>query len=110
MAPKLKKLDDEDKYIALKEKLRLKKAEKAPQKTKPTKVIATKVTKATTNTKLSKKLKTTIRAFAERQKKQVLRTSVQGDENKITLGQEEATPHLHLEGLSCAVEVPRSEV
>ena len=29
MAPKLEKLDDEDKYIALKEKLRLKKVEKA---------------------------------------------------------------------------------
>ena len=30
----------------------------------------------------------------------------QGDENKITSGKEEATPHLHREGLSCAVEVP----
>ena len=32
MAPKLKKLDDEDKYFALKEKMRLKKAEKALKK------------------------------------------------------------------------------
>ena len=32
--------------------------------------------------------------------------SYQGDENEITSGQEEATPHLHREGLSCAVEVP----
>ena len=37
MAPKLKKLDDEDKYIALKEKLRLKKAEKAIKKHNPQK-------------------------------------------------------------------------
>ena len=52
MAPKLKQLDDEDKYIALKEKLRLKTAEK-PQPA----VIATKVTKAKPNTKLMEKLK-----------------------------------------------------
>ena len=32
MAPKLKKIDDEDKYIALKEKLRLKKADKLQKK------------------------------------------------------------------------------
>ena len=55
MEPKLKKLDDEDKYIALKEKLRLKKAEKTFKKTQPA-VIATKVTKAKPNTKLSEKL------------------------------------------------------
>ena len=102
---KLKKIDDEDKYIALKEKTQTKKGGKSPKKTQPTKVIATKVTKATTNIKLSQKLKMTTLAFAERQKKQVLRTSVQGDENKIISGQEEATPHLHREGLSCAVEV-----
>ena len=35
----------------------------------------------------------------------MIRTSVQGDENEITYGQEEATPHLHRDGLSCAVEV-----
>ena len=85
--------------------MRLKKAEKAFKKTQPT-VIATKVTKAKPNTKLSEKLKETRRAFAELRKKKVLRTTVQGDENKITSGQREATPHLHREGLSCAVEVP----
>ena len=106
MAPKLKKLDDEDKYITLKEKLRIKKGEKALKNTQTATLIATKLTKAKTTTKLSEKLKTKRRAFAERRKKKVLRTTVQGDENKITSGQEEATPHLHREGLSCALEVP----
>ena len=93
MAPKLKKIDDEDKYIAMKEKRRLKEAEKRKKKNSAT-IIATEVTKATKITKLSDKLKMTTRAFAERRKKQVLRTSVQGDENEITSGQEEARPHL----------------
>ena len=91
---KLKKIDEEDKYIALKEKLKLKKADKPATKT------------ATKNTKLSYKLKRTTRAFAEKSKKHGLGTQVKGDENKIISGQEEATPHLHREGLSCAVEVP----
>ena len=45
MAPKLYKINEEDKYIALKEKLRLKKAEKALEKTQPGKVITTKGTR-----------------------------------------------------------------
>ena len=45
----------------------------------------------------------TTRAFAEKRKKQVLRTSVQGDKNEIKSGREEATPHLHVR--ACAVEV-----
>ena len=81
------------------------KAEKALKKTQPA-VIATKVTKAKPNTKLSEKLKATRRAFEELRKKKVLRTTVQGDESKITSGQREAAPHLNREGLSCAVEVP----
>ena len=105
MAPKHKKLDYEDKYLALKAKMKLKKAEQALKKTKKT-VIATKVTKAKPITKLSEKLKETRRTFAELRKKKVLRTTVQGDETKITSGQREATPLLHREGLSCAVEVP----
>ena len=32
MAPKLKKIDDEDKYLALKQKIKLKQAEKAFKK------------------------------------------------------------------------------
>ena len=35
----------------------------------------------------------------------MLRTSGQGDENENTSGQEEATSHMHREGLSFAVEV-----
>ena len=77
------KKDDEDKYIALKEKLRLKKSEKALKKTQPA-VIATKVTKAKPNTKLSEKLRATRRAFKELRKKKVLRTTVQVDQSKIT--------------------------
>ena len=92
--------------IALKEKLRLKKAGKLQRRRKNATKTATKVTKATKNTKLSDKLKTTTRAFAEKRKKHVLRTQVQGDTTDITSGQEEATPTLHREGLSCAVEVP----
>ena len=46
MAPKLKKLDDEDKYLALKAKMKLKKAEQALKKTQKA-VIATKVTNQT---------------------------------------------------------------
>ena len=38
-------------------------------------------------------------------KKEGACTTVQGDESKITSGQEEATPHLHREGLSCAVDL-----
>ena len=34
MAPKLKKIDDEDKYLALKAKMKLKKAEQALKKHK----------------------------------------------------------------------------
>ena len=36
----------------------------------------------------------------------MLRTSVQSDTDDITPGQEEETPNLHREGLSCALEVP----
>ena len=56
MAPKLKKLDDKDKYLALKAKIKLKKAEQSLKNTQPA-VIATKVTRAKPNTKLSEKLK-----------------------------------------------------
>ena len=66
----------------------------------------TKEAKAKPHTKIAKKLKETQRIFAEMRKKKVLRTIVQGDESKITSGQREATPLLHREGLSCAVEVP----
>ena len=44
-------------------------------------------------------IKDTRRAFAELCKKKVLHKTVQGDENKITSGQREATPQLHCEGL-----------
>ena len=56
--------------------------------------------------KVAEKLKETQRIFADRRKKKVFRTIVQGDELNITSGQREATPLLHREGLSCAVEVP----
>ena len=55
--------------------------------------------------KVSKKLEETQRIFAEMRKKKVPCTIVQGDESNITSGQREATPLLHREGLSCALEV-----
>ena len=58
--------------------------------------------------KVAGKLKETQRIFADMRKKKVLRTIVQGDESNITSGQREATPLLNREGLSCAVEVPRT--
>ena len=94
-----------DKYLALKAKMKRKKEEQALKKTQKA-VIATKITKAKPNMKVSEKLKETQRIFAEMRKKKVLRTIVQGDESNITSGQREATPLLHREGLSCAVEVP----
>ena len=106
MAPKLKKLDDEDKYVALKAKMKLKKEEQALKKNTPKAVVATKVTKAKPLAKVAETLKETQRIFAEKRKKKVLRTIVQGDASKITSGQREATPLLHREGLSCAAEVP----
>ena len=108
MAPKLKKLDQEDKYAELKEKMKRKKEEqtlKTKTKTKK-RVVATKLKKAKQNTKVAEKLKETQRAFAERRKQKVYRTIVLGDDLNITSGQREATPLLHREGLSCAVEVP----
>ena len=104
MAQKLKKLDDKEKYLALKAKMKLKKEEQALKKTKT--VVATKVTKAKPLAKVAETLKETLRIFAEKRKKKVLRTIVQGDASKITSGQREDTPLLHREGLSCAVEVP----
>ena len=105
MAPKLKKLDDEDKYLALKAKMKLTKEAQA-LKNKHKAVIATKVTKTKPYTKVAEKLKETQHIFPEMKKKKVHRTLVQGDESKITSGQREATPIMHREGLSCAVEVP----
>ena len=42
----------------------------------------------------------------EKRKKRGSFTSVQSDTYDITQGQEEETPTLHREGLSCAVDVP----
>ena len=60
MAPKL---DDEDKYLALKSKMKLNKEDQALTKTQKA-LIPTKVTKAKPNTKVLEKLKETRRAFA----------------------------------------------
>ena len=106
MAPKLKKIDDEDKYIALKAKMKRKKEEQALKKNTPKPVVVTKVTKAKPLAKTAAALKETLRVFADKRKKKTLRTIVQGDTSKITSGQRGATPLLHREGLSCAVEVP----
>ena len=52
-------------------------------------------------------MKETVDSFAERRKKKPLRTNkVQGDHVLTTSGQIGTTPHLHREGLSCAVELP----
>ena len=77
-----------------------KKGRKSLKKTQ-SEVIATKVTKAKPKKNYQENIKK-----PDVPKQKVLRTTVQGDENKITSGQREATPHLHREGLSCAVEVP----
>ena len=80
------------------------KAKKKPATT-ATKLPATKFIKATTKKTLSDKLKTATRDIADKRKKHVLRNSVQSDTQDITPGQEENTPTLYHEGLSCAVEV-----
>ena len=90
MVPKLKKLDNEDKYSELKAKMKRKKEEQSLK----------------TKTKTQKRIIATQRVFADMRKKKVYRTIVQGDDLNITSGQREATPLLHSEGLSCAVEVP----
>ena len=74
MAPKLKKLDDEDRYIALEAKRKLKKEEQAINKNTPKAVIVTKVTKAKPLGKVAAVLKETLRVFAKKRKKKTLRT------------------------------------
>ena len=70
-------------------------------------MIVTKVAKAKPLAKTAAALKETLRVFADKRKKKTLRTIiVQGDQSKITSGQNGTTPLLHREGLSCAVEVP----
>ena len=108
MAPKLKSLNDHDKWLELKERLRKKKAEQAQKKLLNNPVIATKAKpKQKKLGALQKTIKATVASFAERRKKIPLGTNmVQGDPVRTTSGQVGATPHLHREGLSCAVEVP----
>ena len=107
MAPKLKKLDDDDKYLAMKAKLKKKKEEQALKINNPKPVVVTKVNKAKPLTKTAATMKETLASFADKRKKKPLRTHVvQGDPMKITSGQNGTTPFLHREGLSCAVEVP----
>ena len=108
MAPKLKKLDDKDKLVALKAKLKKKKEDQLKNKNNPKPVITTKVkTRGKPLGPLGKKMKETLDSFADKRKKKPLRTLVvQGDPIQITSGQDGTTPLLHREGLSCAVEVP----
>ena len=107
MALKLIKLNYEDKYLALKTKMKRKKEEQALKKNMPKPVVVTKVTKAKPLAKTAAALKETLRVFADKRKKKTLCTIVvQDDPSKITLGQSGTTPLLHREGLSCAVEVP----
>ena len=110
MAPKLKKMDDNDKYLALKAKLKKKKEEQAQKKNNPKPVVVTKAPKAKAKAKplgkTAKKMKETLDGFADKRKKKPLRTHVvQGDPTEITSGRNGATPLLHREGLACAVEV-----
>ena len=102
-------MDDNDKLLALKAKLKKKKEEQLLNKTNPKPVIAT---KAKTKTKgkplgpLAKKMKETLDAFADKRKKKPLRTHVvQGDPRLIASRQNGDNPLVHREGLSCAVEV-----
>ena len=55
MAPKLKKLDNEDKYSALKAKMKLKKEEQALKTKTQKRIIATKIKKAKPNMKVAEK-------------------------------------------------------
>ena len=73
-------------------------------------MVVTKAPKAKTKGKpmgqTAKKMKETLDGFADKRKKKPIRTHVvQGDLTEITSGQNGATPLLHREGLSCAVEV-----
>ena len=90
-------LTNEDNLEELKKKRKLRRQIKNPAK------AATRVTKATTTKTLSDKLKTATRKLADKRKKRVDCTSLQIDTYNITQGQEEETPTLHCEGLSCAV-------
>ena len=90
--------------------MKKKKEELLQKKHNPKPVI---VSKAKTKTKgkplgpIAKKMKDTLDGFAhKRRKKKPLRTHVvQGDPRLIASGQNGATPLLHREGLSCAVEI-----
>merc|ERR1711892_259207 len=108
MAPKLKTLNDHDKWLELRERMRKKKAEQKQKKLLNNPVIATKAKpKQKKLGALQKTIKATMASFAERRKKITLGTNmVQGDPVRTTSGQVGATPHSHREGLSCAVEVP----
>ena len=100
-------MDDKDKLLALKAKLKKKKEEQLKNKTNPKPVITTKAkTRGKPLGPLGKKMKETLDSFADKRKKKPLRTLVeQGDPIQITSGQDGITPLLHREGLSCAVEV-----
>ena len=108
MAPKLKTMDDHDKWLALKERLRKKKEDQLKNKLNKKPVIDTKAKpKQKKQGPLQKKMKDTADSFADRRKKKPLRTiTVPGDHVLTTSGQNGTTPLLHREGLSCAVEVP----
>merc|ERR1712123_124567 len=86
MAPKLKSLNDHDKLLELKERLRKKKAEQAQKKLLNNSVIATKAKpKQKKLGALQKTIKATVASFAERRKKIPLGTKlVQGDPVRTT--------------------------
>ena len=65
MAPKLKKIDDDEKYLAMRAKLKKKKEEQA-QKKKPKPVVVTKATKAKPLGKTATKMKETLDGFADK--------------------------------------------
>ena len=76
MAPKLKKIDDEKKYIALKALMKRKKEEQALKKTIPKPVVVTKVAKAKPLAKTAAALKETLLVSADKRKNKTLRTIV----------------------------------
>merc|ERR1711892_1098580 len=88
MAPKLKTLNDYDKWLELKERLRKKKEEQLKNKlTKKTVPVTKAKPKPKKQGPLQKKMKETVDSFTEKRKRKPLRTmTVQGDHVLTTSG------------------------
>ena len=102
-----KKLDDEDKYLALKAKMKKKKEEQAFKKQILKRWLWQKWLKPNPLQKrLQQWKKPCVFSQIKGRRKKLCTHVVQGDPMKITSGQNGTTPLLHRKGLACAVEVP----